>query len=1259
VLVIQVFERKDTLLPNQLSLLKRLRQFASLFALTGNTNRSSSSAHSETEGLAELRRTFCGFHADMLSSLILSSVTAATATVDLPAKPTNNSSSASNNSSSSSSSKLSTSDASAKKGLFTIPTDDELSHTLDTHLEETLFQDCVRRLLWIAAPEATCRLLGNADWERQISREFGIDCRKIYFKEQRHSSLSGFIEQFNRLEDELGTLAVVMTYSPLSQEAVKSFNRKSGKTIANDQTGKELNVTHVVLHELDQERSLRQSVNEFFKNAQPGSTLLVQCDPLATSKRRIEHTKFILESARSKFLKSREAISRAQSSVNVSDAEIVRDPDAMVIQESQQVHPAPQGIHVVLLLHLPRGEAEGDQRYCVDFDTRWSFAFVDSIVAADSIGLPDVELMIGKNLIDVMGCVDMKKALIKSFRTSLAKLTYSSERTNEDVRHQIVTILRCLESPAFVSSINSVLLAMQAALQEKFAMNKKDFELGSEAVEDHLLLLTGTFQGALHMQILNTIADSFAIILSHIDRNSSLSLWLNPEFAALWEYLFKISFNPSTALTFSSVGSRLAARNVKGSGTAGATKRVNKDTIVKTDGFDSCPFDARFPFSFYLCPLIDSMRKIAEHAPEYQLRGQFSTLGLELNLDKPLDTKLIQNYLYDIVCMKCRPLTNVSRVDQTRLVNFLLEMACDQVGATRTGAIPASVEADAMVVEENSTSASSSSAFDERELCYLTSIHHRWWRIERIVDLYCELLNVLPTAVAPILQCVVSQHNQHAVVDAALHKRVLDVCLATLEPWEGVYWKNSSVDSWLLTLDSARPHINSLVDLMASADALSSAVRRRWLRLEFFKSFVQNVAVPLEMDVAVLRKHLQLYANEDLCTHESLCITVSLLCSLNTEMMREEFGQHSDFICGITLQRMVDPVIAADGFTYERSAITEWFAKGKVTSPCTNQVLSHTMLRPNTELRERLDALTDCNLSHFLEYFVFEVLLAELQRRSPLTKVDTSGDIVELQLFYDIIGLAAGMLPIDAGSLQLNTKLSILPSAAAATGMIREIYLLLNQNSNNSFAQPSSTKMRSRLGETVFSRTKAAGYCDVPLSLSYVTVQEEKFSVMLRQNPLLMSSQQMFINLNPDDKTNVLESLDNIAMIRSELAAFGEVICQLSSSTAHQEQEMLYYRADALNNSVAQFLARFGEITLKVGQFSNAATVRGNLLRSMKIFLMKQIERSKGVSFLRNALQEPPLATAEWVKAWKLAGDVPFTRFLGSNKVINIKCALL
>eukprot|EP00727_Mastigamoeba_balamuthi_P004697 m51a1_g14225 putative u-box domain-containing protein 54 (368) ;mRNA; f:195413-196583 len=57
-----------------------------------------------------------------------------------------------------------------------------------------------------------------------------------------------------------------------------------------------------------------------------------------------------------------------------------------------------------------------------------------------------------------------------------------------------------------------------------------------------------------------------------------------------------------------------------------------------------------------------------------------------------------------------------------------------------------------------------------------------------------------------------------------------------------------------------------------------------------------------------------------------------------------------EFLCPITLEVMQDPVVAADGFTYEREAIATWIRTGRRTSPCTNLPLEHTDLVPNHAL---------------------------------------------------------------------------------------------------------------------------------------------------------------------------------------------------------------------------------------------------------------------------------------------------------------------
>jgi hypothetical protein len=57
-----------------------------------------------------------------------------------------------------------------------------------------------------------------------------------------------------------------------------------------------------------------------------------------------------------------------------------------------------------------------------------------------------------------------------------------------------------------------------------------------------------------------------------------------------------------------------------------------------------------------------------------------------------------------------------------------------------------------------------------------------------------------------------------------------------------------------------------------------------------------------------------------------------------------------EFLCPITLELMTDPVLAEDGHTYERSAITDWFAKGNGLSPKTITPMGR-VITPNHSLK--------------------------------------------------------------------------------------------------------------------------------------------------------------------------------------------------------------------------------------------------------------------------------------------------------------------
>ena len=59
------------------------------------------------------------------------------------------------------------------------------------------------------------------------------------------------------------------------------------------------------------------------------------------------------------------------------------------------------------------------------------------------------------------------------------------------------------------------------------------------------------------------------------------------------------------------------------------------------------------------------------------------------------------------------------------------------------------------------------------------------------------------------------------------------------------------------------------------------------------------------------------------------------------------------FLCPITLLVMVDPCVAADGHTYERSAITTWLLKNN-KSPMTGIMMESTQLMPNFAIKSMI-----------------------------------------------------------------------------------------------------------------------------------------------------------------------------------------------------------------------------------------------------------------------------------------------------------------
>ena len=74
---------------------------------------------------------------------------------------------------------------------------------------------------------------------------------------------------------------------------------------------------------------------------------------------------------------------------------------------------------------------------------------------------------------------------------------------------------------------------------------------------------------------------------------------------------------------------------------------------------------------------------------------------------------------------------------------------------------------------------------------------------------------------------------------------------------------------------------------------------------------------------------------------------------------------------------MGDPVIAADGHSYDRAQIEGWFATGKRTSPMTNGEMEDQVLRPNRQLKSQIGEWRGKSSAQWVADIVAAIVMAD------------------------------------------------------------------------------------------------------------------------------------------------------------------------------------------------------------------------------------------------------------------------------------------
>ena len=163
-----------------------------------------------------------------------------------------------------------------------------------------LFDRCFDTLLQVATPEVILRSCSLPD-----TREFSEECRRKYFDEQSHDSLVDFIVKvlnsasatdYHPWGDRGGILSLVTTFSPLLGDA--------DVALRNELSGHLGSLVVLKLHEFSSESSLTSKITQFFEDDSPEqSMLIIQCDPGATSSQRVTHVKYIVQNIRGRHLR--------------------------------------------------------------------------------------------------------------------------------------------------------------------------------------------------------------------------------------------------------------------------------------------------------------------------------------------------------------------------------------------------------------------------------------------------------------------------------------------------------------------------------------------------------------------------------------------------------------------------------------------------------------------------------------------------------------------------------------------------------------------------------------------------------------------------------------------------------------------------------------------------------------------------------------------------------------------------------------------
>jgi energy-coupling factor transporter ATP-binding protein EcfA2 len=1121
-----ILERKHLIDPQATQILNKLKQFTLLIQQgVGNVR----AVSEENSAVSSLRSCFIGYHAETLSSLVQS-----------------------------------------------IPS----YHLAQLNSFDSLVSECVSKLLWLTTPETICKLANNPIALQTLSEQFNVELLSTYFKYQTHSDLCNFlINCLADFSDSFGSMINAFTFEPISIFTSKII----------EQHTKYKAITIVSLHELSSERDLISKINDFLDSAVEGSIFILQADPLAASNRRIQHSKYILENARAKFINKKQENNKFQyNNYTATESDRQDKNKAKLINSSSGTEDSESsgvaGIHITLLTHLSRSDV--DNGLLFDFDRRWKSVFIDCIEPCRSVGLPNIEAILGHSISEIIATIDMQQVLLRNFRFSLGKLVYLYERNNETVRQQILTILNALNNnEQFIDCVKATISNI---------LKDSNIDLLAAAQQNSELILSATFNAAVHRQIELTVAKYFTILLAHADRNDGLLLLPaeNNSLAKLWLYLFNRSVHDMNIINLNI--------NFIQSANSSSNSRID----VLQDGYEHRHFQAKFPFSFYLNQLFNSLKStLGKHNAESSveaLKQQFALLNFEHGLNEAFDEELLKCYIYDYSCINCYNSESYSKETQANIVWRLIQL-----------------------VTKNFTKTANS----------LAAIHAAAWLVESVVDLYSLLLHNVPTIQQAVLHYLNSFQGAYNI--PALHLAVLNLAINALHP-SAQQWKNEvSYKNWLNQIEAVQPTLAALFTAIHADNELYEDTLNRYNKLLFDYNFIRSISYPLSVSIEFTRACLSSISAANLISAATLLNLISSLnklaadynnlSELNECEICEQFAAELTRYCGECRRSVCRPCVERylSSAAYKSTKACFYCRKTDKASSFAIEKINKLGGESNKEL------LLQQVAARFFDWFIFQSCLGtssnsghnQFNKRS--SKNSTKLDQELIKQFLNILAHE-----------RANHSINILPSFSSRSALLAQLLEL----------EDSKDIVNSLLCEQLTSSLAKSNLLDTELTVTCVDVYEKRYKSSLTTAAAVtkqlecIDTNNLFNNLYnmsllKQNESSILLILQQVALIRHAIDLFSRSL--ISSMEQPNEEKALLQQVE-------------GHLSV---YFSPSPKHPVSVHHSLRMYLLKLLERRKGLSFVRAVLLSEPVYSSAWFNSWLKSGEIGLTRFLGSNNL--------